>query len=422
MAHFSYILKDPSSCIAVIKFRKQFCAGVDDMFFEKIRWLLRAAGTIPFAGFSILLGGIYLGEQTVRSISDWTPVKVQIRTFTVGAYRPRPDVAVGFLDQPNLRQWVATSDFEYLAETDFWGFSNRVPWPGRVDVLFLGDSLITGSGVGIDRQFSSLVGRAFPDRTVLNLGIAGAAPNRQLRTYRKFGVSSPHRLVVSCIYLASDLDGELQFDAWLKEGAKIDYNSFRLSFGDKLHPKSFWTRVQRKCFLCGKMTELALRWTGFSDRLSFPTGQEVLLDIDKLRFLAEGLSQQDGRVASMLNSLQGIRALAESQGAQLLIMLIPSKEEIYGALSLPEVLKPVHVLEQRLREEKFSVLSVYDAVGSMGKERSPFFTRDIHLNGYGNQIVADRLVDWLRESKLPASDKTPAETSKSRPAFHKASS
>ena len=379
-----------------------------------IQQRLTVKGAFWLASFAALVGGgIYLGERWVRSKAEWTPVKAQLRRFrNSGKYHPIPDPAVGFVDPPNVRQWFATTDFEYLAETDFCGFPNRMPWPSKIDVLFLGDSLILGVGVGIDRDFSRLVGRALPDGAILNLGIAGAAPNRQLRAYRKFGASFRPRLVVACIYLAADLDGQLPFDAWLNEGAKTDYNSFRLSFGDQLHPKSFWGRVQGRCFLCGKMTELALRATGFPDRFSFPTGQEVLLDAETLRVLEEGLSPQDRRLALISSSLKEIRALAESQGAQLLVMLIPSKEETYASASLPGVLKPVHSLEQSLREQKFSVLSLYEPLWKRGKEQPVFFTLDIHLNAYGNQVVADCLVDWLRKNRLLGADETPVKATK----------
>ncbi len=386
-------------------------------------WLLRSKSMVDSGGILFLLGlGLYAFEYIIRTNAPLMPVKAQIRLFKDAEFRPLLDSTVGLFDEPNVRQWVATSDFEYFAETDSWGFPNRMPWPSKLDLLFLGDSLITGGGVGIDRQFSSLVAQAFPGRAVLNLGISGAAPNRQLRAYRKFSASLHPSLVVSCIYLAADLNGELAFDAWLKEGAKTDYEQFRHSFGDKLQPKSFWTRVQRRCLLCGKMNELALRWTGFPDRFSFPTGQEVLLDIEKLRSFSEGLSSQDQRLALILASLKEIRALAKSQGAELLAVLIPSKEEIYAGSSLPEVLEPVHILEQCLREQKFDVLSVYDAFATRRRERAAFFTHDIHLNAYGNQIVADRLVEWLKEKKLPASNGTSTATSKSGLGSHKASS
>lgn len=357
--------------------------------------------TALVGAFLLLSAGLYIGERKVRATPQWRPVNARIRLVTkTGKSRPFPDPDVGFLEPPHLRMWVTSEDFEFLQETDAYGFFNHEPWPDTVDIVFLGDSLLGGNGVDIEHQFSTLVDQAFPDNTILNLGVAGAAPNRQLQLYRKFAAPFRPRLVISGIYLAADLENEPHFDTWVKNGKKGDYNQFRLALGDQRHPKSFWTRVQRRCYLCGKVTELVLRWNGVPDAFIFPTGQAVFLDIDKLRFLSHELSPSDQRVMLILSSLRGIQALAQSQGARFAVVLIPSKEEIYGAPFMPEVMKPVEVLQQRLQEEGFPVLSLYDVVRDRGQDQPAFFPSDIHLNAYGNRIVAERLVDWLRENQF----------------------
>jgi hypothetical protein len=353
------------------------------------RIIRRLVATVLLVGLAI-----YIGEKVIRANPDLIPVKAQLRASTnSGEFRPVPDPDVGFLGPPHLQVRVSTTN-EYLQETDVHGFPNR-PLPETGEIVVLGDSLVAG---GVDVQFSTLVGQALSIKGVLNLGLAGAAPNRQLRAFQKFGASFRPRLVVSCVYLAADLDGQLKFDSWLKEGAKADYNQFRLELGGDLHPKSFWTRVQRKSFLAGKLTELALRWWGIPDRVSFPTGPDVLLDIDSLRLRASGLDRQDPRLLSMIESLKDIRALSQSQGANFLVLLIPSKEEIYGAPFMPEVMKPAQILEQRVKEKGFSVLSTYDTIRERAKLQSAFFPTDIHLNTFGNQIVSDSLVNWIKQT------------------------
>jgi hypothetical protein len=357
---------------------------------------------ILFAATAFLLGvSAYMGERATRANPEWIPVKAQIRSFANAAgeaFHPVSDPDVGFLGPPHLQGRVSTEDYEYLQETDAHGFRNGTPWSKTADIVILGDSLLEGAGVGLDGQFSTLVSRSLPMKRIVNLGLGGAAPNRQFRIFRKFGASLRPRLVVACIYLASDLDGQLVFDAWLKEGAKSDYNQFRLKFGDGLHPRSFWTGVQRKSYLIGKLTELSLRWWGIPERISFLSGPDVLLDIESLRSLARELDRRDPRLLSMIESLKEMQALSQSDGASFLVLLIPSKEEIYGAPFIPEVAKPGHILEERLKEEGFSVLSTYDAVRERGKHQSTFFTHDIHLTALGNQIVSDSLVNWIKHA------------------------
>jgi hypothetical protein len=378
--------------------------------------LLSERVPILFGAVALFLGlSIYAGEKIIRANPHLIPVKTQIRSFiNRGEFHPVPDPDIGFLGPPNLRTRVSTGDFESLQESDAHGFPNRMPWPETADIVVLGDSLLGGVGVGIDGHFSTLIGKALPIKGIMNLGIRGAAPNRQLRAFRKFGASFRPGLVVSCIYLAADLDGQLQFDSWLREGVKADYNQYRLDFSDRQHPKSFWTRVQRRSYLAGKLTELALRWWGIPDRISFSSGPDVLLDIDSLRLRSIGIDRQDPRMLSMIKSLKDMRVLSQSGGANFLVVLIPSKEEIYGAPFVPEVMKPAQTLEQRLKEEGFSVLSTYGAVRERAKHRSAFFPHDIHLNAFGNQIVSDSLVNWLKQTRSLSAEKSAVKTGKSR--------
>jgi hypothetical protein len=82
--------------------------------------------------------------------------------------------------------------------------------------------------------------------------------------------------------------------------------------------------------------------------------------------------------------------------AVLLVMLIPSKEELFGVNASARALNIVSRTRQRLEEAKFLVLDLYPAIRQGGARHSPYFTRDIHLNEYGNRIVADQFVAWFR--------------------------
>ena len=393
----------------------------EEVTWSQIRRLLGLKTVTVFGAVALLLGfAIYVGEQVIRANPELIPAKAQgIASITSQAqYRTVPDREVGFLGPPHLRTRVSTEDFENLQETDAHGFPNRMPWPETANIVVLGDSLVVGAGVGIDGQFSTLIAQSLPNTQIVNLGIPGAAPNRQLRVFRKFGASLRSKLVVSCIYLAAALDNQYHFDSWLKEGAKADYNQYRFDLARRQYPKSFWTKVQRKSYIAGKLTELALRWWGIPDRIHFPSGPDALLDIESFRSRVMGIDRQDSRMLSMVDSLNEIRTLSQSGGARFLVVLIPSKEEIYGAPFMPGVLKPAHILEQRLREEEFSVLSLYDAIRDKAKNQPAFFPHDIHLNAFGNQIVADALVNWIKKSGMFPYMQDSSKTSVSRDGSH----
>lgn len=362
--------------------------------------MLRLTVVILTAGLIVLAGEIFL-----RMVPEVLPPQWQIRLHNKSRrHRTVPDPDLGFLLQPYQHQVIHTRDFTYLKETDSKGFFNREPWPGNVDILFLGDSFLVGEGVGIDGQFSSLVGQGLPDKKIVNLGLPGAGPERQYRIYRRFGAPLHPRIVVACLYLASDLMNDLHFHAWLHEGRSSNYDQFRSTFGRRhdTSPVAKVLQVAQKSALYNTMQERLQRWRGGvgAERLRRTDGTEMLLDSRTLRFLTEAIVPHDPRIDPLFVSLRELRASVSSQDTTLLVALMPSKEEIFGVDTFPEVLNLSRMVRQRLVEEHFLFLDLYPAIHDKRESQPPYFSRDSHLNNYGNRIVADQLLTWLQDREL----------------------
>jgi hypothetical protein len=312
-----------------------------------------------------------------------------------------PDIEVGFLAPPNQHNVVQTSDFTFIRDTDSKGFPNKDPWPERASIVFLGDSLVLGEGVGLVGSFPHLVSQMLPNQTVVNLGLGGAGAERQYLIYRRFGVGLHPRLVVACLYLASDFDNDLRFHSWLRQGRGIDYNSYRLGFQRTqdtrwaFHPG----RLLERSWLFGMGQEIVWRWIGrnnrIQDRYHFADGTEVLFDRCKVEFATEAVAANDARIDALLMSLEKLRDLVVQHDATLLVLLIPSKEELFGISASAGAFNAVAYTRQRLQEAKFSVLDLYPAIRQGGAKQSPYFSQDIHLNEYGNRIVAEQFVAWF---------------------------
>jgi hypothetical protein len=84
-----------------------------------------------------------------------------------------------------------------------------------------------------------------------------------------------------------------------------------------------------------------------------------------------------------------------SQHAALVVMLIPSKEEIYGPGDAPDGTSTVDRVRQRLHAANIPMVDLYPALRAGGTTQSPYFSRDIHLNAYGHRIVAEQFVTWF---------------------------
>ncbi len=357
----------------------------------------------------LLVLGTAAGEAMLRSRPSWLPPQWQIRMHErTRRHRTVPDAEVGFLLQPHQRQPTRNRDYDYLKETDSHGFPNREPWPQGVDIVFLGDSLLTGEGVGIDQQFSTLIDQLLPDLDVINFGLPGAGPERQYRVYRQFDVGHHPHVVVACWYLISDLDNDTHFSAWLEDDQGMTYNRFRLSYARRTAPRpsaspliSRLMRLPQRSALYAYGQTWWQRISGGQSRSGplrhrLADGTEIFLDERKLPFLTTAVASDDPRLLRAMASLKRLKALAARRQARVVVMLLPSKEELYddGRAAKNHASTMLARVRQYLREARVPTLDLYEPLRRNRRAQAPFFPRDSHLNHDGNRIVADAFVAW----------------------------
>jgi lysophospholipase L1-like esterase len=87
---------------------------------------------------------------------------------------------------------------------------------------------------------------------------------------------------------------------------------------------------------------------------------------------------------------------------------MPSKEELYGAESFPDVLRAVQEVRAELEARHLPVLDLYPVFRELGQERPPFYRVDIHPNELGNQIAADAIAKWIGEEQIFSPPSPPA--------------
>ena len=316
-----------------------------------------------------------------------------------------PDSDVGFLPRPNQQARIRTDDFDYLLRTDSRGFANAQPRASAADVVVLGDSLVEGEGVDLELGFPALLGQRLSGARVVNLAVTAAGPERQNRIYRRFGRELHPRLVIAGLYLASDLENDETFNAWLREGRGSQYEKFRRHGGGeapaakKRETLRRW--LQRESWLYGNVLERLRRMVGRSrpprEVYRFPSGEEVLFDSKALAF---ALNRGDGstpRVEAATRSVARLKAVVEDGGARLIVVLIPSKEELFASGVGPSGPPEVVELRRRLAESGVEVLDLYPSLRSAGGRAAPYFRRNIHLSRFGHAVVADEISSYLQE-------------------------
>jgi lysophospholipase L1-like esterase len=362
---------------------------------------------------ALLLLGI-TGEVLLRVIPGVAPtahdpseVMEQIKVQSMlgkTTYAPHPEL--GALLAPSLHEAMETLDFTYTLRTDHVGFPNAEPWPDHVNVAVLGDSLLIGPGVGMDGQFTTLLQHRLNGRTVLNLGLPGGGTEHEYLAYRRYVAPLRPELVIAVVGVAWDIDNTLHFARWQTEPPGTDFTEYRLGFGEK--PQTSWEVVK------GHLARSHLVRAGYGsikplfngtpllEQVTFANGDTTFLSARAQRRLAQGMERPgapDLR-AIFFGSLDQLRTEVGAAGGRLVVALLPSKEELYGAEAFPAVLRSVEEVKAELEARQLSILDLYPAFRELGRQKSPFYRADIHLNELGNQIVADAIAGWIEAEKI----------------------
>ena len=151
-----------------------------------------------------------------------------------------------------------------------------------------------------------------------------------------------------------------------------------------------------------------------------PNGDVVFLSAREEMRLARG-TDRPGRPnirETFFGPLERLRAEVAEDGGRFVIVLVPSKEELYGAEALPEVLRTVQEMKAELASRQLPVLDLYPAFRRLGRDRSPFYRADMHLNEFGNQIVADAIGRWIVDEKIFTGGATAANVGAVAPTDH----
>jgi lysophospholipase L1-like esterase len=311
-----------------------------------------------------------------------------------------PDADVGFVLPPNLDQQVQTLDFEFRRVTDEHGFVNPVDWPDQIDIVFLGDSLIMAEGVGLQTGFASLVDEALVEETVLNLGSPGAGLERQYRIFDKFAADLQPRLVVACFYISSDLTNDTHFLSWLEDPLEMTYNKYRLSFSRRAAGASRGTlqwRLRNHILSNWVLSVVEPHLWGEHEilhRRSMPDGSELFFSRDMVKFSKRAFDGSEAELDKLYESLDRLQASVRNVDAKLVFMLLPSKEEIFAVDDIARHNSAAGVLRKELDQRGIPYLDLYPLLQEAGRQHTPFFTRDAHLNARGNKIVADAFIPW----------------------------
>ncbi len=373
----------------------------------------RIVGAVAGLTLATLIAIPVAKEYAARLANDpeRAPPQVQIRNQAKRLLQDRssiviPDEEVGFRLPPGLDQHVQTYDFEFRRQTDSRGFPNHGEWPAQADVVFLGDSLIAGEGVGIDGAFATLIGNMISGKSVINLGMPGAGLERQYRIFREFGAELEPSLVVACFYVASDLTNDTHFLAWLEDPEGKDYNAFRLSYsrrkGNRPRHKLI-RRLQNHVYYDLALSIIEPRMWGdrqIIHRKIMPDDTKILFSRNMVQIARQDFAGTDPEIENFRTSLDRLQRAVDAIDADLAFVMMPSKEELFAFEADDDRGNAAAIITKELEQRGIPFLDLYPVLREAGEHSTVFFSRDAHLNRRGNEVVANAFVRWLGDSGL----------------------
>jgi hypothetical protein len=116
----------------------------------------------------------------------------------------------------------------------------------------------------------------------------------------------------------------------------------------------------------------------------------------------------EGETLSQAAILQ-TRDIVEKNGGKFVVLLMPTKEEVYRSMISTIMDKAIidAIAEPRLRMVEFckvNNLTCLDLLTTLEANASPsvqlYYPTDPHLNAQGNQVVADAVAQFLREQRI----------------------
>ena len=363
------------------------------------------------------LVSIALMEGTVRLVSGLLPEEtrqvLKVDPSHYGVSHPY----IGHLHKPNGTIIIAGKDFRAAHYTDGHGFRNVWPWPERAEVVVLGDSMAFGYGVEDEQAWPAILQRALPQSRVINLGLIGAAPQQYLRVYETFGVKFHPQLLLVGLFVGNDFwDADL-FDHWLQSGARVNYRVWRdfgrprrVSFSLRQPIDSIIGILRWRGFLLARESYLfnlllyvrgnARRWLQSEPKIfQLASGNQLQLLPSDFTSKTMGAQPDRREFQLVLESLQRIQSIAKANGTQALIILQPSKEEVYLPLLGGTTPDPGSPLREALEKLGFAYLDLTPAFrqrAAAGEQL--FFEADGHPNAAGYALIAELVRSYLKDN------------------------
>ncbi len=309
-----------------------------------IFFLSRQSRTVNAARFTAVTGSILLAVAAFEvpaalGLVHYRGVfKIPTPTWRRPGFRPDPELI--YVREGNSRaRWDCVGSERHLLRgatpvtvyhcdfrLDRDGFRNP-PGPAAPDVAIVGDSFIEGAHVGDSELITARLAR-LTGLKVANLGCTGYGPQQELVVLRRHALGRKARICVWAFYEGNDLQDIHEFEKHQKDLARIVHGD-----GESLYGRGFVRNALQHAIQTWLRPQPRRPARLFTGRFTDDAGREVAI------YFRDGVQHGDGaphppregspELQSVRSWLTEANAMCRRQGAELIVLFIPSRFRVY---------------------------------------------------------------------------------------------
>jgi lysophospholipase L1-like esterase len=357
----------------------------------------------------VVLGLLGLGgaELFFRSFPDYLPVAAQFRVhdraLTANPINSLPNQELGYLWRPHVEARYRGFEFGFDYSTDAHGFRNPGPWPDRAEIVVLGDSEAFGFGVDDGEEWVRQLAQRMPGLDVVNLGLLGAAPQQFEKIYQAYGRPLRPDVVLVALFPSNAVTMAALFDQWEADGKPDRYDLRRARGGAPADQDALTVLRDR---LRDSYAVLALHHGLRSlfgvdglHTMTFADGGQVRLVEERYAGTAAAAARRDPSFTGVIDTLERLQAAIRADGAEMLVLPFPTKEEVHLPLLGLRAHELVPSFRRALEERGIPCLDLTPALQrEAAAGRNLFLEVDLHPNAEGEAVIAGLVSDYLERT------------------------
>lgn len=268
-----------------------------------------------------------------------------------------------------------------ITHLDFptYGFrDNNTTFNGPIYAVAIGDSMTAGGSVDLDKSWPKEL-QNITGRNVINLGVSGYSPITEYEIVKKFGLDLKPKVVLLGFYSNDFLD-----DAVIKE--KIDSHTINY-MGTFLN--------QSVSYPVREHDDSSISYNESDKNNIYRTTACFNITFNNKTTLRNSDYVTEGNKKITFLKILGMKQLADSMGAKFVLVVIPTKEEVYLPYGKKYAI-PRYAVLNFCNDEKIDCLDLQPDLNSHVSDcRLLYFSNDIHLNAYGHRIIAELVARHL---------------------------